>query len=85
MEGQIAILPKSLPFCHNSPPGALAFYLQSNQEYIRSHLGENSPAHLLFHPAEAGELIIHETNQSMQINQQILVAHLLNDINPVFD
>ena len=30
-----------------------------------------------------GKLIILETNQSMQINQQILVAHLVNGINPV--
>ena len=39
--------------------------LQTNQEYpLRRKFACTSPV-----PAEAGKLIIHETNQSMQINQ----------------
>ena len=75
MEGQIALLPKSLPFCPNRPAGKMQNatdqearcirILQTNQEYpLRRKFACTSPV-----PAEAGKLIIHETNQSMQINQ----------------
>ena len=94
--GQIALLPIVFAFLpqHQSGrhQGALAFYRQqTNQEYfIGNKLIKNSctaeKIPLLTHLAvEAGGLIIYETNQSMQINQQILVAHLLNGINPVLD
>ena len=46
--------------------------LQTNQEYpLRRKFACTSPV-----PAEAGKLIIHETNQSMQINQNRSVLHI---------